>query len=141
MEKQPVSAQPLLSSGARGQKGATAVADAVESPRTADFDLWEDAPPEKDARCCGVSRRCGVALVAALSVAAVGGFFLSSRRTRPITEGLIGCGTKEQVCARHAPSPVLSVAPPPLVWPVSGSALHSGQRRRCPTWAVKSLGQ
>ena len=108
MEKQPVSAQPLLSSGARGQKGATAVADAVESPRTADFDLWEDAPPEKDARCCGVSRRCGVALVAALSVAAVGGFFLSSRRTRPITEGLIGCGTKEQVCARHAPSPVLS---------------------------------
>ena len=102
MEKQPVSAQPLLSSGARGQKGATAVADAVESPRTADFDLWEDAPPEKDARCCGV------ALVAALSVAAVGGFFLSSRRTRPITEGLIGCGTKEQVCARHAPSPVLS---------------------------------
>ena len=108
MEKQPVSAQPLLSSGARGQKGATAVADAVESPRTADFDLWEDAPPEKDARCCGVSRRCGVALVAALSVAAVGGFFLSSRRTRPITEGLIGCGTKEQACARHAPSPVLS---------------------------------
>lgn len=108
MEKQPVSAQPLLSSGARGKKGATAVADAVESPRTADFDLWEDAPPEKDARCCGVSRRCGVALVAALSVAAVGGFFLSSRRTRPITEGLIGCGTKEQVCARHAPSPVLS---------------------------------
>ena len=108
MEKQPVSAQPLLSNGARGQKGATAVADAVESPRTADFDLWEDAPPEKDARCCGVSRRCGVALIAALSVAAVGGFFLSSRRTRPITEGLIGCGTKEQVCARHAPSPVLS---------------------------------
>ena len=27
MEKQPVSAQPLLSNGARGQKGATAVAD------------------------------------------------------------------------------------------------------------------
>ena len=54
MEKQPVSAQPLLSSGARGKKGATAVADAVESPLTADFDLWEDAPPEKDARCCGV---------------------------------------------------------------------------------------
>lgn len=96
MGKQPVSAQPLLSNSARGQKGATAVADAVESPRTANFDLWEDAPPEKDAQCCGVSRRCGVALVAALSVAAVGGFFLFSHRTRPITEGLIGCGTKEQ---------------------------------------------
>ena len=38
MVKQPVSAQPLLSNGARGQKGATAVADAVESPRTAGFD-------------------------------------------------------------------------------------------------------
>ena len=112
MEKQPVSAQPLLSNGARGQKGATAVADAVESPPTAGFDLWEDAQPEKDvrccSRCCGVSWRFGVVLVAALSVAAVGGFFLSSRRTRPITEGLIGCGTKEQACARHAPSPVLS---------------------------------
>ena len=110
MVKQPVSAQPLLSNGARGQKGATAVADAVKSPRTADFDLWEDAQPEKDVRCCGVSWRCGVVvvLVAALSVAAVGGFFLSSHRTRPITEGLIGCGTKEQVCARHAPSPVPS---------------------------------
>ena len=108
MEKQPVSAQPLLSIGARGQKGATAVAHAVESPRTAGFDLWEDAQPEKGVRCCGVSWRFGVVLVAALSVAAVGGFFLSSRRTRPITEGLIGCGTKEQVCARHEPSPVPS---------------------------------
>mmetsp|Transcript_31765 Transcript_31765/g.81034 ORF Transcript_31765/g.81034 Transcript_31765/m.81034 type:complete len:172 (+) Transcript_31765:70-585(+) len=85
MEKQPVSAQPLLSNGARGQKGATAVADAVESPRTAGFDLWEDAQPEKDvrccSRCCGVSWRFGVVLVAALSVAAVGGFFLFSHRT------------------------------------------------------------
>ena len=81
MEKQPVSAQPLLSNGARGQEGATAVADAVESPRTADFDLWEDAQPEKDVRCCVVSWRFGVVLVAALSVAAVGGIFLFSHRT------------------------------------------------------------
>ena len=35
MEKQKVSAQPLLSRGARGKKGATAVADTEESPRTA----------------------------------------------------------------------------------------------------------
>ena len=62
MEKQPVSAQPLLSKGARGKKGSTAVADTEESPRTANFDLWEDAPPEKDTQCCGVSWRCGVAL-------------------------------------------------------------------------------
>ena len=111
MEKQPVSAQPLLSKGARGKKGSTAVADTEESPRTANFDLWEDAPPEKDTQCCGVSWRCGVALVVALSVAAVGGFFLLPHRTRIGTKGLIGCGTKEQVCTRPEPEPLRSRGP------------------------------
>ena len=84
MEKKPVSAQPLLSKGARGKKGSTAVADTEESPRTANFDLWEDAPPEPDTQCCGVSWRCGVALVLALGVAAVSGFYLLPLRASRI---------------------------------------------------------
>jgi len=97
METKPASAQPLLSKGVRAvTKGSTAV---DESPSVAEFDLWEDNTPPNPDCCkqrCGVPWRCGVALIAALSIAAVGCFYLSPHVPSTGTKGLLGCGTKEE---------------------------------------------
>lgn len=104
METKPASAQPLLSKGVRAAtKGSTAV---DESPSVAEFDLWEDNTPPNPDCCkqrCGVPWRCGVALIAALSIAAVGCFYLSPHVPSTGTKGLLGCGTKEEVCERLGP--------------------------------------
>jgi hypothetical protein len=108
----------------------TARARAIGSPTTMHHALWRrSAQAERLGRGAG-DAACGAGAAAC-----------GAGEPRPISSAPVSEADPLSPPPSPAPSPVLSVAPPPLVWPVSGSALHSGQRRRCPTWAVKSLGQ
>ena len=110
----------------------TARARAIGSPTTMHHAHWR-----RSAQAERLGRGAGAAACGAGAAACGAG------EPRPISSasGPVSEADPLSPPPSPAPSPVLSVAPPPLVWPVSGSALHSGQRRRCPTWAVKSLGQ